>query len=609
MHPQVIRDEPGECPICHMKLTPLTVGSSGATQSTTPGGSSVRAGGKGPAGEQKIKYWWDPMLSPPYISDKPGKSPMGMDLVPVYEDEAPSGTGIIIDPTVVQNMGVRTASVTEGRLSRTVRAVGYLDQAQPNIRDVNLLVSGWIRRLYADTEGMHVREGDPLFELYSPELQVAVEELIGARRTSSRMGDDGVSRQSANVLYGAAVRKLELWGLGRSQIESLAKLDRPSETVTFRSPITGHVAKKSAVEGAAVKAGDQVFQIVDHSVLWVDSRVFEQDLPLVTLGQKAKATLIARPGEIFAGEVIFIHPHLDMMTRTATVRIAIPNESLRLRPGMYATVTFETEVTPKTLLVPREAVIDTGTRQVAFVALGDGHFEARQVRMGLSGADGLVQILEGLLRGEQVVTSGQFLLDSESRLREAVQKFLREQKGAKTPGSMADPTAGMATGSSEGMKPTDAPVEPEWQAAVDAVVTGYLEFSAALGAAGTVSMPVDPGSLVREAHALHGALRGSEHEEKVADIAKAAEALEGQQVDRQRELFKALSAATISLAKALRPSTAVGEELFVVHCPMSEADWIQTTSEIANPYFSDSMKQCGEITATIKPVGARSSSQ
>ncbi len=419
MHPQVIREEPGDCPICHMKLTPMDGVSSAGSSSP-----KERAGT-----ERKIKYWWDPMLNPPYISEKPGKSPMGMDLIPVYEDEAPSGTTVSIDPAVVQNIGVKTASVTTGILSRTVRAVGYLKEAEPNIRDVNLLVSGWIRRLYADTEGIHVKEGEPLFELYSPELQVGVDELIAARKAVSRAG----ASDSANVFYNAAVRKLQLWGLDREQIEKLSKLEKPNETVTFRSPITGHVVKKAVVEGAAVKAGDQVFQIVNHSTLWIDAQVFERDLTLVSIGQKVRAVLPNQLGEIFEGEVIFIHPHLDMMTRTAIVRLAVPNKSLQLRPGMFAAVTLETEVPGKVLLVPRAAVIDTGTRQVAFISLPGGHFEARDVQMGLPGSGGVVEIRAGLLEGEQVVVSGQFLLDAESRLREAVQKFLSEKKAK--PGS------------------------------------------------------------------------------------------------------------------------------------------------------------------------------
>ena len=382
--------------------------------------------------ERRVKYWWDPMLSPPYISDKPGKSPMGMDLVPVYEDEAPSSSAgaITIDPVVVQNMGVRVATVTQGPLRRSFRAVGYLVEAQPNIRELNLRVSGWIRRLYADTEGMYVEAGTPLFDLYSPELQVAVEELIAARRSRRipASESDGADEGSKTDFYEVAARKLRLLGLTRAGSASLGTHDRPPGTVPFLSPITGHVTEKPVVEGAAVKAGDRILRIVDHSTLWLDAQVFEQQLPFVKVGQKATATLASRPGEVIECEVIFIHPHLDMATRTATVRLAIPNSSLELKPGMYATVAITAELAARAVMVPREAIIDSGEEQMAFVARDGGRFEPRQVRMGLPANDGMVQVIDGLSPGEPVVVSGQFLLDSESRLREAVRKFLDAKK-------------------------------------------------------------------------------------------------------------------------------------------------------------------------------------
>ncbi|RUL83558.1 efflux RND transporter periplasmic adaptor subunit [Tautonia sociabilis] len=601
MHPQVIRDKPGNCPICHMKLTPLEVDSEAAPT----GEGSTRVGRGAPAKERKVKYWWDPMLNPPYISDKPGKSPMGMDLVPVYEDEAPAGLGLTIDPALVQNMGVRTETVIEGRLERAVRAAGYLAEAEPNIHDVNLLVSGWIRRLYADTEGMQVREGDPLFDLYSPELEVATQELIAGRRALPPPGADETSRQTGEALYAAAVRKLELWGVGRGQIEALSRGDRPSETVTFRSPITGHVVKKATVEGAAIKAGDQVLRIVDHSVLWVDAQVFEQNLKFVSLGQRAEATVAGRPGETFAGEVIFIHPHLDMTTRTATVRFAVPNRHLVLKPGMYATVTLRAKLAEKTLLVPREAVIDTGTRQVAFVSLEDGHFEAREVKKGLSDGRGTVQVLEGLLPGERVVTSGQFLLDSESRLREAVQKYLRERNGRATVPSPNGPRTTVSQPSGAGEKHSAAPpVDPELQPHIDAVFSEYLRLSATLGAP-QKDVAIDPGPLISAAGRLSEALPSSVYREKASSVRESARALQGRELAEQRELFRSLSAGIISLAEALPPSATVGEKLLIVHCPMSGADWVQASPEVANPYYADSMKQCGEVTGTIEPAAGR----
>jgi len=410
MHPQVIRTEPGPCPICGMSLTPLKSRERGATAPPT---------------ERKVRYWWDPMMSPPYISDRPGKSPMGMDLVPVYDDEVSAGPAVVIDPTMVQNMGVRIATVTEGPLRTTIRAAGYLNEAQPNQRDINLRVSGWIEHLYADTEGMHLNEGAPLFDLYSPELQLGIDELIAARRLRGTTGESGEGRASAvDTVYYAAERKLQLYGLPQSEVDRLARLQRAPAAVTFHSPVTGHLTEKTVVDGSAVMAGDRVMRIVDHGLLWLDAQVYEPQLPFIRLGQPVSATVVGVPGQRFTGDVAFIHPHVEAMTRTAMVRIAVKNESLALRPGMYATVDITSELTPRTLLVPREAVIDTGTRQVAFVALEHGHFDPRLVTVGSAGDDGLVQVLSGLAPGERVVISGQFLLDAESRFREAIQKFL-----------------------------------------------------------------------------------------------------------------------------------------------------------------------------------------
>lgn len=368
MHPQIIRDEPGLCPICHMKLTPLA-----------------------------------------------------------SADTSSDSGAIVIDPVMVQNMGVRVAAARRADLTRTIRATAYLDQAEPNVRDVNLRVSGWIETLHADTVGMHVEAGAPLFELYSPELQVAVEELIASRRAGPRDGSVGATERAVGAtLVQAARRKLERYGLRVGEIERLAALDRAPRTVTFTSPIAGHVTEKLVVAGAAVKAGERVLQIVDHSTLWLDVQVHPQDLPGVAIGSTVTATVEGAAAPV-RGEVFFVHPHLDADVRTATVRARIPNPAMLLRPGMYATATIAATVARGALVVPREAVIDTGRRRLAFVVAGEGRFEPREVGVGESGDDGLVAITSGIRDGERVVTSGQFLLDAESRTQEAIQKHLADQ--------------------------------------------------------------------------------------------------------------------------------------------------------------------------------------
>jgi RND family efflux transporter MFP subunit len=380
------------------------------------------------AGQQKkIAYWWDPMLGPSSISDHPGKSAMGMDLVPVFESDVSAGPSVRIDPTVVQNMGVVTAPVVRGSLTRTVRAVGTFQVPEPGAHDVTLKIGGYIEKLYADTNGMMVRKNDPLFELYSPDLQVAEEELIAAERNLSAL-DAGAGkpiRADAQDLVDSARRKLELWDVADQDIDAIASAAQAPRTVPFRSPMDGHVVDKVIVDGSAVQAGMKIMRIEDHSRLWLDIQVYEDQIPMVKIGQEVRAAVDGAPGKTFTGNVTFIYPHLDHMARTELVRAIFDNPGHELRPGMYATAEIVTQPLADALLVPREAVIDTGTQQIVFVMDPDspGHFDRRKVRTGMSGDDDTMQIVEGLSPGDQVVTSGQFLMDVESRTNEAIEKL------------------------------------------------------------------------------------------------------------------------------------------------------------------------------------------
>jgi Cu(I)/Ag(I) efflux system membrane fusion protein len=395
MHPQVIQDHPGECPICHMELTPLE---SEATREST------------------------------------------------------AGSVVAIDPVVVQNMGVRTTRAVEGPLRREVRVAGFVEEAEPLVRDVSLRFSGWVRRLYAHTEGLHLDKGDPLFDVYSPELQVAVEELIALRRRRAASGGDA----TLDAVAAATQRKLALLGIDDAEIARLARLERAPDTITLRSPISGEITEKPVVEGSAFASGEKLLRIVDHSTLWIEARVYEQDFALVAIGQKAEAEVAARADRTYTGEVVFIHPHLDETTRTASVRMAVTNPALELRPGMFATVLLRGELAKSAVLVPRESVIDTGDRQVAFVVgQAPGHFEPRRVKTGWTAEGGNVQILEGLEAGEEVVVSGQFLLDAESRLQDALRKFI-----AQRPSTSSSPGASGTSATQGSPPPAGSPPTP-----------------------------------------------------------------------------------------------------------------------------------------------------
>jgi RND family efflux transporter MFP subunit len=427
MHPQVIQDHPGVCPICHMKLTPAK-GESDASNSS--------------AGKTKVAYWWDPMLGPASICDHPGKSAMGMDLVPVYENQVSSGPGVRIDPAVVQNMGVRTATVERGPLHVTVRAVGMLEVPEPAITDVALRVGGYVEKLYATTQGMPVVTGQVLFDLYSPDLQVAEQELIAAEQGLKSLDASGspAVKQEAEGLIDSSRRKLQLWGIAQQDIEAIAASENPPPTTPFRSPADGHIADKSVFEGSSVQPGQKLMRIENHSRLWLDTQVYEDQLESIAVGQMVHASVDGLPGRIFDGAVSFIYPHLDHMARTEIVRTVLNNPDHALRPGMYATAEIVTQPAANVILAPREAIIDTGTRQIAFVAdpVQPGHFEPRNVRVGVSGDGDQVQIVEGLAPGEQVVTSGQFLMDVESRTAEAIGKLRGTNAAGITSGGSPD---------------------------------------------------------------------------------------------------------------------------------------------------------------------------
>lgn len=597
MHPQVIQDHPGDCPICHMKLTPLVTNDTDETSSAAAP-STPAAGGQ----DRKVKYWWDPMMNPPYISDKPGKSPMGMDLVPVYEDRAKSaGAAVVIDPAVVQNMGVRTAVVTEGPLQQTVRATAILAEPEPGRRDINLRVSGWIQTLYANTDGMAVKKGEPLFDLYSPDLRLAIEELITARKSADRAGQDagGSLGQTSAALIAAAELRLQTLGLTAEQIAELGGMEHAPAVVTFLSPIDGHVVEKAMVyNGSAVMAGQLVLRLADRSTMWFEARVPEGSIGRVRVGQRAVARVNALPGRTFEGEVVFVHPHLDEMTRTALVRMAMPNPDGVLRSAMYAITDIDVGSADPVTLIPREAVIDTGEKQLVFVSTGKGRFEPRNVAIGLSGEQGLVQVRSGLKAGESVVSSGQFLIDSESRLREAIAKFL----AGKTSGGAAAAPPGDKPAAAPAAKPPTAPMalSPAAQARVDAIVSAYLVLAESLGAVQKDATPLKPGDLVSAIHALHGEVSGPDAMRFVLEAAKAAESLTGKPIDQQREAFKSVSAAVIALIDAMPPSPKVADSLFVLNCPMAKADWLQRKADVANPYYADDMKECGSV---VRPVG------
>ena len=388
----------------------------------------LKAGMIDPETGKKIKYWQAPM-NPSYIRNEPGKSPMGMDLVPVFEEEgeekAPASV-IRIDPATIQNMGVRLARVKRKPLVRNIRAYGTVAYDERRMKVVSAWVGGRIDKLYVDFTGVAVKKGDPLAELYSPALVSTQQELILALETRGRLWALGnqESLRSASHLVEATKQRLLLWGITKDQIDEIERTREVTTHMTIHAPIGGTVTDKKVFEGQYVKEGERLYTIADLSTVWVLADVYEYELPWVRNGMPAEMGLSYIPGKRFKGKVLYVYPYMDEKTRTAKLRLEFKNARHRLKPGMYANIYLNPRISADSLVIPQEAVIDSGVRKLVFVSLGKGKFQAREVKIGIEGTDNEFQVIEGLHEGEEIVVSAQFMLDSESRLQEAVQKML-----------------------------------------------------------------------------------------------------------------------------------------------------------------------------------------
>lgn len=408
MHPWIITEEPGLCPICNMDLTPKRDENSGGGQNS---------------GERIIAYWRAPM-DPMEIYDRPGKSKMGMDLVPVYEDEIIGGVEIKIDPVMEQNMGVRTAKVEKGPLRHTIRTYGHITYDETGTAQISPKVDGWIEKLHVNFTGEPVEKDQPLFEIYSPRLMAAQEEYLTAFR-NFRQNPQARNREMTDSVR----RRLLYFDVAEEEIQAIEKADEVKKTITIRSPVKGVVTHKNAIEGGFIKAGTNVYTVADLSTVWVEAHIYEYELSRVMQGQEAEMNLPYLPGKTYRGRVTYVYPWLQQKTRDVVIRLEFENPGLELKPDMYADVRIRTGGKEEGLLIPSESVIRSGERNVVFVAKGKGRFIPRETDLGISLDGGKIQILSGLAPGETVVTSGQFLLDSESKLKEAVQKMMAARSG------------------------------------------------------------------------------------------------------------------------------------------------------------------------------------
>ncbi len=537
MHPSVILPEPGDCPICSMPLTPL--------------------------------------------------------------DPSKFTGEMMIDPVVVQNIGVRIEPVAEGPLVRTIRTVGMVDYDETRVRDINTKLSCWIEKLFVDYEGVAVEAGDPLFEIYSPELLAAEEEYLLALRAQ-----EVSNGQQGNLdLVGSARMKLELFDITPKQIDALAASGKAERTMMLLSPHTGIVIAKHANEGMKITPGMQVFRIADLSKVWALVTLYESQLPFISLGQNAVMSLPYIPGHTFEGKVVYIYPYLDTKTREVQVRLEFDNTDGLLMPGMFATVELQSTLRQRATLAPREAVISTGTRDVAFVSLGEGKFEPRDIKLGVETGTGEVEILDGLVPGELVVTSGQFLIDSESRVREALAKMIR--------GEMASDQIVQAA--SAGSSEIDA--------MPDAMATGLAAALDAYFAIGNQLANDTPSGIDDPARDLAAALDsvigidipGNEHfwhnhTEAATIRGSALEIIGSTDLAMAREHFGDISVAMDTLLRATGIPPGYATPVQSLHCPMFREGqgggiWLQPEGPVRNPFFGSMMLRCYDGRETIPVTG------
>jgi Cu(I)/Ag(I) efflux system membrane fusion protein len=445
-----------------------------------------RTPGQAPGG-RKILYYRNPM-NPQVTSDRPSKDPMGMDYVPVYAEEAgaggagagrvlfyrdpdrpwiasdtpgkvpgtdrefapvregdPDAKGVAINPTMVQNTGVRIEEARLRPLHRTIRTVGTVTYDERKLADINLKVVGWIDRLYVNFTGQPVRRGEALLEIYSPELVSTQQEYLLALRyrESLRSSELPATRDQAEALLESARRRLAFWDVPDSEVRALEKRGTPRKTLTLRSPVDGVVIERTAVRGAQVQPGMQLLKIADLTDVWVNAQVYPRDLAWIRLGDEAQVALSYLPGRTFTGRVGFIQPVVDAAARTIQVRIEVeqPSRTLVLRPDMYATVELASRETIEGVAIPEQAVLRTGERDVVIVALGRGFFQPRDVRLGVV-SEGMVEVIDGLRPGEKIATSSQFLIDSESNLRAALGAMSAPGMPGMSHGSQGAPAIG-----------------------------------------------------------------------------------------------------------------------------------------------------------------------
>lgn len=519
MHPQILKHEPGNCPICGMKLVPLR-----------PDGGEVSADA--------------------------------------------SGSSIHVTAALVQRMNVKTAVVTRGPVKRQIRTVGTVAYDEAGLRVITAKYDGWIERLFVDKTWARVKPGDPLFEIYSPDLYNAELNYCIAR------GSEG---DTDGPLTHAALGRLRLFDLPTEALAELNKSGRPARTLVFPSPAAGIVVEKPIVAGQMVKAGEPVLRLADLSQVWILARLYEQDLPFVNPGQTAKVSITYGLQREYVGTVSLVVPEIEPQTRTATARIVLANPEHVLRPGMYVDVRLDAQIADDAVLVPDTAVVRSGDHNTVFVAKTDDTFEPRSVTLGARTGSGDDEVLSGLSAGERVVTSGQFMLDSESQLQAAIDRMQPPDAHAVpavSQGSAPVTLSAGAANAASALKPIALATADAAAALANDNLAEYNRQREAVNAAlGAARAPGGPAGAANAVGLPDGPLP------MAADLKSA------------RETFAPFSTAVTDVARAAGLDRGGGLHAFECPMPPSGAGngrWLQRSAGTKNPFYGSAMPTCGE---------------
>ena len=393
-----------------------------------------------PAQEKKPLFYRHPM-NPEITSPVPAKDEMGMDYIPVYADGADSGGEaagtVTIDPVIVQNIGVRTARAELRSLSREVRAVGRVGFDEEHLARIHPKIEGWVESMRVDKTGEKVKKGQILLSIYSPQMVSSQEEYLLALKNLEVLKDSPFEdiRKGAIDLVESARERLELLDMAEHQIRELEKSGKIKKNVHIHSPFDGVVIHVGVRDGQFVSPKTELYRLADLSKVWGNVDIYEDELPWVRVGDEAEMRVAGVPGRVFRGKITYIYPYFEPKTRTVKVRLEFDNKDGLLKPDMFADVTIHASRQDKAVVVPSEAIVRSGSREQIFVVRGPGKFEPREVTLGVS-SSGMTQIIDGVQAGEEVVTSAQFLIDSESKLREATAKML---ESARSTGAVSGP--------------------------------------------------------------------------------------------------------------------------------------------------------------------------